>query len=103
MGDYSERKADFAERNIAIVTASADSLEKATEQAATLGLTMAWGVDQAMIEGLGGYWQGERAFSQPAEFLLGPDNRITCLSYSDGPLGRIDAADVLRMVKPAGD
>jgi len=66
--------------------------------AAKVGFPIGYGVDQALIEGLGGYWEAQRKFAQPAEFLLTPDNRIIQLSYSDGPLARTEAGDVLRLV-----
>ncbi len=66
--------------------------------AEAIGYPVGYGVDQALIEGLGGYWQAARKFAQPAEFLLKPDNTIVQLSYSDGPLARTEAGDVVRMV-----
>jgi|GEM_PF-3109945 len=63
-----------------------------------IGFPVGFGVDQAMIESLGGYWQAQRQFAQPAEFLLNPKNAIVQLSYSDGPLARTEAGDVLRLV-----
>jgi hypothetical protein len=36
---------------------------------------------------------------QPSEFVVGADNKIIVSSYSDGPLGRMDAADVVRLIQ----
>ena len=34
---------------------------------------------------------------QPSEFIIGQDNNIIVSSYSDGPLGRMDATDVIKL------
>ena len=84
--------------NIAVVAASSDPQDKAAEHAATLPFPIGWGVDQATIESLGGYWEANRKFAQPAEFLLTPEGKIAQLSYSDGPLARTEVEDVLKYV-----
>jgi hypothetical protein len=30
--------------------------------------------------------------------VLGPDGKVMAASYSDGPLGRMDAEDIVKMV-----
>ena len=84
------------ENNIRIAAASGDPQDKAQETAEKTGLTVGYGVDKATADSLGGYWLAPRETCQPAEFLLGPDNKVRALSYSDGPIGRFDAADVLK-------
>jgi len=46
---------------------------------------------------LGSWWEDRRQIIQPSEFILGADNKIISVSYSDGPLGRMDAADVVKL------
>jgi hypothetical protein len=48
---------------------------------------------------LGSWWEERRQFIQPSEFVIGADNKIIVSSYSDGPLGRIDAADVVKLIR----
>ncbi len=98
MDGFSKVKADLEKNNISVVAASADPQDKAAEMAAKAGYPVAWGVDQAMIESVGGYWEANRKFGQPSEFVLSPENRIVQLSYSDGPLARTEADDVLKLV-----
>jgi hypothetical protein len=98
LGGFSQVKADLESNNIKAIFISSDPLDKATEMAAEIGLPVGYGVDQAMIESVGGYWEADRKFGQPAEFLLSPENTIVQLSYSDGPIGRTDAADVVKLV-----
>ena len=66
--------------------------------AAEIGFPVGYGVDRALIESVGGYWEDRRQFAQPSEFLLNPENKIVQLSYSDGPLARTEAEDVIKMV-----
>lgn len=98
MGGFSEIAQDLQEHNISIVAASSDSREKAAEMAGNMAFPIGYGVDQAMIESLGGYWEARRNFAQPAEFVLAPSGKIAQLSYSDGPLARTEASDVIKMV-----
>lgn len=91
-------KEELENRNISAVAASSDPQDKAAEMATNIGLPLGFGVNQELIEGLGGYWQATRQFAQPAEFLLDPNNKIVQLSYSDGPLARTEAADVIKLV-----
>lgn len=98
MGGFSESLGKLQELNVAVVAASADTPEKAAEMAATVDFPVGHGIDQATIERLGGYWEAQRTFAQPLEVLITPEGKIAQLSVSDGPLGRTDAADVIKMV-----
>jgi peroxiredoxin len=98
LGGFSELLDKLKDMNISVVAASSDPQDKAAELAAEYGFPIGYGVDQAMIESLGGYWEARREFAQPAEFVLVPSGKIAQLSYSDGPLARTEAADVLKMV-----
>lgn len=98
MDGFSEIGQDLDSRNIAVVAASSDPQDKAAEMAAKVGFPVGFGVDRALIESVGGYWEAQRTFAQPSEFVLNPENKIVQLSYSEGPLARMDAADVLKFV-----
>ena len=39
-----------------------------------------------------------RQIIQPSEFIINAEGKVMASSYSDGPLGRIDAGDVIKMV-----
>ena len=47
---------------------------------------------------LGSFWEDRRGLIQPSEFILDSANKVVVSSYSDGPLGRIDGADVVKLV-----
>ena len=98
MDGFRAIKQELENRNITVVAASSDPQDKAAEMARTISLPIGFGVDKELIESLGGYWQATRQFAQPAEFLLDPNNKIVQLSYSDGPLARTEAVDVLKLV-----
>jgi len=98
LGGFSELANDLKERNITVVAASSDAQDKAAEMAAEVGFPIGYGVDQATIESVGGYWEPRRNFAQPAEFIITPAGKIAQLSYSDGPLARTEASDVLKLV-----
>jgi hypothetical protein len=51
-----------------------------------------------MADALGAWWEDRRGLIQPSEFIVGADGNVIASSYSDGPLGRIDAADVVKLV-----
>jgi peroxiredoxin len=95
---FSELKSELAENGIDVVAASSDEQEKARESAGKYNFPVGFGVDQALIESVGGTWQAERKFGQPSEFVLAPGGKIAMVSYSDGPLARLEAGDVIKMV-----
>lgn len=98
MGGFSKVRADLDANNITLVAASSDPQDKAAEMAAEIGFPVGYGVDQATAESLGAYWEANRKFIQPTEVVLSPENQIVQLSYSDGPLARTEAEDVLKLV-----
>lgn len=98
MDGFSALKGELEENGISVVAASADDQEKGQESAEKYGLKIGYGVDQALIESVGGTWQAEREFGQPSEFVLAPGGKIAMVSYSDGPLARLEAGDVIKMV-----
>lgn len=98
MGGFSSVKAELESNNITFVAASSDGQDKAAEIAAELGLKVGYGLDQAFSESIGGYWEANRKFAQPSEFVLSPENIIVQVSYSDGPIARTEAEDVLKLV-----
>jgi len=81
-----------------IVAASIDPIEKAREVAADVSFPVAYGVTRADADALDAFWEDRRSIIQPSEFILGADGKVLGSSYSDGPLGRIDASDVVKWI-----
>ena len=83
---------------VKLVAASTDPLDKAQEVADEVGFPVGFGVTRETADALGAWWEDRRSIVQPSEFLLDADNKVVMSSYSDGPLGRVDAADVVKLV-----
>jgi peroxiredoxin len=85
--------------NTSIITASIDPLDKAQEVANDVSFPVGHSATKEIGDAIGAYHEERRGLIQPSEFILGADNTIVACSYSDGPLGRMDAADVIALIK----
>ena len=81
-----------------VFAASVDPIEKAREVAAEVSFPVGYGVSRAIADKLGSWWEDRRSIIQPSEFVLSSEGKVLASSYSDGPIGRIDAADVIKMI-----
>ena len=81
-----------------MVAASVDPIDKANEVAAEVSFPIGYGVTRDDADALDSWWEERRSIIQPSEFIVGADGKVVGSSYSDGPLGRIDAADVVRLI-----
>lgn len=83
-----------------VVAASVDAEDKTRELAATLSLTfpLAWGFTREMADSIGAWWEPNRNFVQPAEFIVGQDSKVISSTYSSGPIGRAEPADILALI-----
>lgn len=99
MVGYAKQKEEFDKIGVSIVAASVDPIEKAKEVADEVNFPIGYGVTREQATLLGSFWEDRRQIIQPSEFVLGPDgNAVMASSYSDGPLGRMDAEDIVKMV-----
>ncbi len=98
MAGFEFWKAQLAAAGVKVVAASVDPLDKAKEVAAGLSFPVAYGVTRAQADQLGSWWEERRQIVQPSEFLVGQGGKILSATYSSGPLGRVEATDVVRMV-----
>ena len=98
MVGFDKLRAEFETRGVQVFAASVDPLEKAREVADELYFPVGYGVTRADADALGSWWEERRQIIQPSEFVLAPNGKVIASSYSDGPLGRIDGADVVKMV-----
>ena len=82
-----------------VVASSVDPLDKAQEVADVVNFPIGYGLTKDTADLLGSWWEDRRQIIQPSEFIIDAEsNKIIAASYSDGPLGRIDSADVVKMV-----
>ena len=98
MGGFNDNLGELKASNITVVAASSDPQEKAAEFAKDLQFPIGYGVDKETPDSLGGYWEPRRNFAQPSEFLITPSGKLAQVSYSDGPLARTEAGDVIKLV-----
>jgi peroxiredoxin len=96
-GFEKERQA-LAAVGASVVAASVDPLDKAKEVAATLSFPVAYGVTREQAEAIGAWWEERRAIIQPSEFVLDAAGQVVSATYSSGPIGRVDAADVVKLI-----
>ena len=82
-----------------VVASSVDLIDKAQEVADEVNFPIGYGLTKDTADLLGSWWEDRRQIIQPSEFIIDAEsNKIIAASYSDGPLGRIDSADVVKMV-----
>ena len=84
--------------NAEVVAASVDPIDKAKEVADEVSFPVGYGMTRADADALGSFWEDRRSIIQPSEFIVDPDGKVLWSSYSDGPLGRLDAADAVRWI-----
>lgn len=102
MADFERRIADFAARSIAIVAGSSDSLEDAERTRARHALTfpIAYGLDAADVAATtGAFYDPERGIVQATGFIVRPDRRIAVAVYSTGGVGRLEAAETMKVIE----
>ena len=97
MAGFEFWKTQLASAGVKVVAASVDPIDKAREFAAGLSFPIGYGATRAIGEQLGAWWEEKRSFIQPAEFVVSAEGKVLASSYSAGPLGRMDAAEVVRM------
>jgi len=102
LADFQSAITEFETEEITVIAGSVDPMEKAKETAEKLKITypLAYGLNAEKVsQTLGAYYEIEKKFVQPANFLIRPDKTIEMACYSSGPLGRFVARNVLGLVK----
>lgn len=64
----------------------------------SLTYPLAWGVTRQTADTIGAWWESTRNFVQPAEFIVGADGKVVSSTYSSGPIGRVDPADIVSLI-----
>ena len=98
MAGFEKAKQDLEAVGAKVVVASVDPLDKAKEVAAEVSYPVAYGATREMADRIGAWWEERRGIVQPAEFVVGANGKVMASSYSSGPIGRIDAADVVKLI-----
>ena len=98
MVGYEKVRSELDALGAEVVAASVDPIDKAREVADEVSFSVAHGVTRADAEALDSWWEERRSIIQPSEFIVSGEGTVLASSYSDGPLGRIDAADVVKWI-----
>lgn len=98
MVGFEEKKAELDALGVSVYAASVDTGEKAQEVANDVSFPVGQGVTRETADTIGGWWEESRDFNQPSQFIIKRDGTIVQSAYSDGPLARILADDVLGLV-----
>ena len=98
MAGFEKLKAELDAVGASVIAASVDPIDKASEVAQEVSFPVGYGVTREVADRLGSWWEERRSIIQPSEFLIDAGGKILASSYSDGPIGRIDAADVIKVI-----
>ena len=99
MAGFANHKTELDALGVGVVAASVDAIDKAAEVAREAPFPIGHGVTRDIADKLGSWWEARRNFIQPSEFIVGADGKVVASSYSAGPLGRIEASDVVKLVR----
>ena len=98
MVGFAEQKAELDKLGVSVVAASIDTGDESREVADEVNFPVGEGVTREIADALGSWWEDRRSIIQPSEFILGLDNKVVASSYADGPLGRLEAGDVIKLI-----
>ena len=98
MAGFEKLKDELAAVGASVFAASVDPLDKAQLVAAEVSFPLGYGVTRAQADLMGSWWEDRRGIVQPSEFVIGAGGLVVTSSYSSGPIGRFEAADVVKMI-----
>ncbi len=98
MAGFEDKLAEIEAQGALVYAASVDPQDKAAEVADGLSFPLAYGVTREDADKLGSWWEDRRAIIQPSEFVVDRDGKVLTSTYSSGPIGRFDAAAVVRLL-----
>ncbi len=99
MVGFANLKDELDALGIKVAAASVDPIDKAREVADEVNFPVGYGVTREIADKLGSWWMPGREAIQPTELIIGPEGKVVASSYSDGPLARTLAEDVISLVK----
>lgn len=82
-----------------IIAGTNDTQEQTLEVAADLSFPVACGMTQEDAQAIGAWWEPRRDHIQPSEFILRGDGKVMASTYSNSPVGRMDPAETLVLLK----
>ncbi len=100
MADFGGHQEQFEQADVGIVALSIDKEEHARKMVEKHELTfpVIYGLDvRKEADKIGAYFDSENDYFQPANFIL-HNRKVVQVTYSSGPLGRLQAQHVLMLV-----
>jgi peroxiredoxin len=99
LAGFASEKAGLDALNATVLGVSVDDAENAATIASDLNFPVAFGATRQQGEATGAWWGDNRGGCiQPSEFIIGADGKVISSTYSSGPIGRVDAADVVKLL-----
>ena len=102
MADYQTNRQAFEQEKVRLLALSADPLDKAKETVEQLKLDFPVGYGLEIprdADKIGAFWEDRRKIIHATNFVLDPKGKVVDASYSNGPIGRIVAADALSHIQ----
>ena len=98
MAGFEKHREELEALDAKFVAASVDPLDKAKEVAAEVSYPIGYGLTREQADAIGAWREERRGIVQPSEFIVGRDAKVVASTYSSGPIGRVDAADVVKLI-----
>lgn len=99
MAAFDQARQDLDAVGAKVVAASIDPPDRAQEVAAGLSFPVGHGVTRTQADQLGSWWEDRRGIIQPSEFIVDATGKVRTSTYSAGPIGRFDPADVVKLIQ----
>ena len=99
MVGYEKLKSEYETEGISVFAGSVDNEEHAVDVQQEVSFPVAHGVTRETADALGSWWEDKRAIIQPSEFILNGEGKVLSSTYSAGPIGRMAAEDVLKLIQ----
>jgi peroxiredoxin len=100
--DFERSIGELRKKDIQLIAASCDTLEKARETIKKYGLSFPVGYDlvaREVSEKTGAFYDQKDGFLHATGYLLDPEARITCALYCTRSVGRLGARDSIGWVE----
>ena len=96
---FEARRAELEELGATIIAPSVDSFDQATEVANRgFHFKIAYGATKADGDLLGAWWEDNRGYIQPTDFIIGRGGTVLGSMYGSGQVGRMSADEVFNFI-----
>jgi peroxiredoxin len=103
LADFQSHFEQFRRKDIALIAASVDSEEDARKTIERHGIQFQVGCGlnaRAVAQTVGAFFDDEKGFLMPADFIINPEGKVYISTYSSGAIGRFRADECLEVINP---